>query len=256
MKLVSWNVNSINARLDRFLPFLQEQQPDVICLQETKCQDEKFPSTILKELGYEYQYLHGQKSYNGVAILGKKRLDLVSSLLPGINLDQARFIHVRSESYHIINLYAPNGQHITAPAFQYKMEWFEQLIRYLINHQKHGLPTIIAGDFNIARDALDVYDPDLFEGSLLFTKQERQIFSRLLDMGYQDIFRVLQPSVQMFSWWDYRQLSFPKNKGARIDYILCDTNVLSQCLQCTIDRNWRKGKKPSDHAPLILVTSE
>ena len=252
MKLVSWNVNSINARLERVLTFLELEKPDILLMQETKCQDEKFPKDSFIESGYEHLSLIGQKTYNGVAIASKKPVELVTTQLTGDPEEQARFIHCKLDHIHLINVYVPNGKSTASPSFKYKLRWLDHLIAYLKNHDQQD-PVFLAGDLNIAPTQLDIYDENEFS-DILCTVPEREKFRELLETGLIDLFRSYDNS-QTYSWWDYRQLAFPKNRGARIDFILVNEAAKSLCSSCYIIREMRKGKKPSDHAPVATEFS-
>lgn len=256
MRLVSWNINSVNARLDRLEQYLKRENPDVLCLQELKCVEEKFPYAITKALGYE-TLAFGQKTYNGVAILTKGSADLVSKGFGDKAFDnEARFIHARYRGLDIICAYIPNGQEVGTDRYIYKLTWLKRLETYLealAPEAKEKL--VLTGDFNVARHPDDVYDHDLLDGTLLYSQPEREALERVLAQGLSDSFRIHQPQGKSFSWWDYRGLAFPFGKGLRIDYVFLGSALVPQCSKAWIDRNERKGIKPSDHAPVGVELS-
>ncbi len=250
MKFATWNINSVRARTERLLEWLKTREPDVVCLQETKCTDEQFPTAEVQAAGYHAQCF-GQKSYNGVAILSKQIVTDVRRNM-GDDDEQARIISAMAGGIRVVGLYAPNGQSLGAEAFQYKLKWYAALTRWLSFAK--GTPTLVCGDFNVAPDELDVYDVPLFSGQTLFSPQERAALKALIDThGFIDLFRERHPGEQAFSWWDYREGGFPKNKGLRIDHVLVSRDLLERCTSIEIDREARKGKQPSDHAPVIAT---
>lgn len=250
MKIATWNCNSIRARLPRVEAWLSQHAPDVLCLQELKCTEADFPHEAFTALGYQVA-VHGQKTYNGVAIVAKAPIEqAVSGLADGVDDLQARVIAATVSGVRVICVYAPNGQSLDSPAYAYKLEWYQRLRRYLDAHQKPDEPLVLCGDFNIAPLDLDVHDPALWEGQVLCSAKERSALAHLSEFGLSDVFREKHPGVQAFSWWDYRTLAFPKNQGLRIDYLLATRALSQHCTQVEIDREARKGKQPSDHAPV------
>lgn len=250
MKLATWNINSVRARVDRLVEWLQTRSPDVVCLQETKCTDEQFPSLEVRAAGYHAQ-LFGQKSYNGVALLSKQPVTDVRRNL-GDDDEQARVISALAGGVRVVGLYAPNGQSIGAEAYQYKLQWYANLTRWL--SFARGTPTVVCGDFNVAPDALDVYDVPRFTGQTLFSPKERAALQALIDAhGLVDLLRHRHPGEQHFTWWDYREGGFPKNKGLRIDHVLVTPDLVERCVSIEVDRQAREGKLPSDHAPVIAT---
>lgn len=248
MKVATWNINSVRARLERLLDYLKTRQPDVLCLQELKCTEEQFPRLELEALGYRAE-IHGQKTYNGVAVLSKvKATDVARGLGPGD--DQARVIAATVEGVTIVSVYAPNGQSVDSEAYQYKLDWYGRLTRWL-EPRAHG-PLLVCGDFNVAPEALDTWDPKLWEGQTLFTPRERSALKALMDHHHLvDLFRVKHPDEPgRFSWWDYRAGAFHKNQGLRIDHLLVNRALVERCAEVDIDREARKGTQPSDHAPV------
>jgi exodeoxyribonuclease-3 len=251
MKIVTWNVNSIRARQERLLSYLQAKSPDVLCLQELKCLEDKFPALELKALGYEAA-VFGQKTYNGVAILAK---DPITDVVRGIPDDeedpQSRVIGGTVRGVRIFSVYAPNGQAVDSPAYQYKLTWYGRLRRYLDAHFKPSDKVVVTGDFNVAPEPIDVHDPVLWEGQTLFSLPERAALTELMGFGLKDLFRQHHPNEEKrFSWWDYRMLGFQKNKGLRIDHVLASAPLAEVCRASDIDREERKGTGASDHAPV------
>lgn len=250
VKVATWNVNSIRARLERLTHWLEEARPDAVCLQELKCADEGFPSGELERVGYQSVW-YGQKTYNGVAILARERpTEVLKGLADDVEDPQARLIAATVCGVRVLSAYVPNGQQVDSPAYHYKLEWLERLGKYLEVRHSPGDPLVLGADFNVAPAALDVYEPALFEGQILCTERERLAYRRLEGLGLVDTFRALYPSDPGFSWWDYRALGFPKNHGLRIDGILASAPLMKQCLGAGVDRDERKGKQPSDHAPV------
>jgi len=249
MKIISWNINSLRKRQDRLLSWLAATQPDIVCLQETKCTDEQFPVLDLKAAGY-HSVLHGQKSYNGVAIISKlEPRDVRPALCDEEEDPQARVIAVTIESLRIYSIYAPNGQAVGSPAYDYKMRWYGRL-RNCLQREGRDQRLVVCGDFNVAPKDEDVYDPELWRGAIMCSEGEREAFDELCGIGLVDTLRLHHPEAGLFSWWDYRMLSFPKNRGLRIDAILASKSLAAQCTAAGIDREMRKGTEPSDHAPV------
>ena len=253
MKITTWNVNSLNVRLPRLLGWLAVQRPDVVCLQETKLDDDRFPHVELEAAGY-VAHACGQRTYNGVALLVRRGLEArdVSSGLAGFE-DQKRLIAATVDDVRIVCAYVPNGQSVGSDKYAYKLAWCKAMASSLARTLERHPRVVFAGDMNIAPEAHDVHDPVLWEGSIHFSEPERAAFREWLALGLVDSFRLFDQPPDTFSWWDYRMLSFPKNRGLRIDHILLSGDLRQRCVSCTIDRNARKGEKPSDHAP---VTAE
>ncbi|MDP9100294.1 MAG: exodeoxyribonuclease III [Verrucomicrobiota bacterium] len=249
MKIVSWNVNSLRKRQERLLNWLASTQPDVVCLQETKCTDEQFPVLDLRAAGYHAAF-HGQKSYNGVAIISKTEPAEVRPALCDEEEDpQARVIAATIGGLRIYSIYAPNGQAVGSPAYDYKMKWYERL-RNCLQRESPDQQFVVCGDFNVAPKDEDIYDPDLWRGAIMCSEGERRAFDELCAIGLVDTLRLHHLETGLFSWWDYRMLSFPKNRGLRIDAILASKSLASRCSGAGIEREMRKGKEPSDHAPV------
>lgn len=252
MRIVTWNVNSIRTRLPRLLGVLERHQPDVICLQELKVIDEDFPTLDVSQAGY-YSTVFGQKTYNGVAILSKEKPDNVErSMVDGVDDPQARLVAADLGGIRVISVYVPNGGSVGSDKWEYKLEWYSRFGRYLAAHGSPTTPLAVCGDFNIATDDDDVKNPDKWKDSVLCHPEGRKAFHALMDWGLVDAFRARHPDGGIFSWWDYRMLGFPKNDGLRIDGILATRPLADRIQDAFVDREERKGKQPSDHAPVIV----
>jgi len=248
MRIASWNINSLRKRQDRLFAWLESTQPDVVCLQETKCTDEQFPVLALQSAGY-YSAYHGEKSYNGVAILSKQKpQDVRASLCDEVVDPQARVIVAKIDNLRVYSIYAPNGQAVGSPAYEYKLNWYTRLRDCVVQEKIAGV--IVCGDFNVAPEDVDVHDPVLWRGAIMCSDSERAAFRQLCDVGLIDTLRLHRRESGLFSWWDYRMLSFPKNRGLRIDAILASKSLAGKCTAAGIDREMRKGKEASDHAPV------
>jgi len=248
MRVASWNINSLRKRQDRLFAWLEAKKPDIVCLQETKCPDEQFPVLALQAAGYHSVY-HGEKSYNGVAILSKNESrDVRPSLCDEVVDPQARVIAVTIDTVRVFSVYAPNGQAVGSPAYDYKLKWYARLRDCLLKEKCAQL--IVCGDFNVAPEDVDVHDPDLWRGAIMCSVGERTAFRQLCDGSFRDTLRLHHKESGLFSWWDYRMLSFPKNRGLRIDAILASEALAKRCTTAGIDREMRKEKEPSDHAPV------
>lgn len=251
MKIASWNVNSIRARLAPLTRWMDVQQPDVLLLQETKVTDDEFPSDELLRRGYSVVYA-GQKSSNGVAILSQSPIRDVLVGFPedGPEADK-RLITATIEGVRISSAYVPNGRDVAHPMFQTKLAWLSRLRLFLEEQrQTRGLPVVVGGDFNVAREARDVWAPELFEGQVHFHPQERARMDALLDAGFIDSFRHYCGEPERYSWWDYRGPSLSKNRGLRIDYLFVDNALLPRSKAAGIDVEPRHWDKPSDHVPV------
>lgn len=253
MKLVTWNVNSLNVRLPRLVDWLATHAPDVVCLQETKLDDTRFPVDALRAAGYASVY-YGQKTYNGVAILAREGLSLGTPEhgIDGFEDEQKRVIAATVDGIRVICVYVPNGQSVDSDKYAYKLRWCRAVAEHLREAVQRHPQLVMAGDFNVAPDDRDVYDPQLWEGQVLCSEPERAAFRAFLAAGLVDSFRLFEQPPKTYSWWDYRQLGFPKNLGLRIDHILVSEALAPRCTSSTIDRNARKGEKPSDHAPAVI----
>ncbi|MCC7328237.1 MAG: exodeoxyribonuclease III [Burkholderiales bacterium] len=253
MILAAWNVNSLNVRLPRLLGWLEANRPDVVCLQETKLEDARFPVSELDAAGYSAQF-SGQKTYNGVAILVRSGLPVtdVSMGIPGYDDVQKRVIAATVAGIRTVCVYVPNGQSVGSDKYAYKLDWYAALAQMLRAEILHHPSLAVGGDFNVAPEDRDVHDPAAWAGQVLCSEPERAAFRTLLDVGLKDSFRLFDQPENTFSWWDYRQLAFPKNRGLRIDHILLSEALAARCTASRIDRNARKGEKPSDHAPVLV----
>lgn len=257
MKLATWNVNSIRARKDRVLGWLDEHAPDILCLQETKVTDDLFCEDLflvheLRTRGYQAVH-HGQKTYNGVAILAREPLiEVTRGFDDGEPDEQARLIAATCAGIRVISAYTPNGKAVGSDKFAYKLDWMKRLRVHLDRHCSPDLPVALCGDFNVAPEDRDVYDPAALAGQLLCSDVERDALQHLTDWGFVDAFRLHHQDAGLYSWWDYRQLAFPKKRGLRIDMIYLSKALASRCTGAMIDREARKGKGPSDHAPVLV----
>jgi exodeoxyribonuclease-3 len=257
LKLATWNVNSIRARLERVLGWLDTRRPDVVCFQETKIVDDDFPMAELNAVGYR-TVTFGQKTYNGVAILTRDSItatDVVRGFGDGVEDPQCRFIAATIGTaigpIRVASIYVPNGAAVGTDKFVYKLQWLARWKSWLQANVNAGPPLLLCGDFNIAPEDIDVCDPAAWAGQVLCTPDERAALTEIRACGFDDFFRRLNPELSAFSWWDYRQLSFPRNQGLRIDHIYGAPVLLERCRSVVIDRDMRKGKLPSDHAPVI-----
>jgi exodeoxyribonuclease-3 len=248
MRISSWNINSLRKRQDRLFAWLEATQPDIVCLQETKCPDERFPALALQAAGYRSAY-HGEKSYNGVAILAKNELrDVRASLCDEIVDPQARVIAATVGQLRVFSIYAPNGQAVASPTYEYKLQWYRRLQDCLAKEKSSRL--VVCGDFNVAPEDIDVYDADLWRGAIMASTDERAAFRDLCSLGLHDTLRIYHKEGQLFSWWDYQMRAFEKNRGLRIDAVLTSESLTEECIGSGIDREMRAGKDPSDHAPV------
>lgn len=256
MKLATWNVNSLAVRLPQLLEWLAANPVDAMVLQETKLADEKFPAAEIQAAGYHVVF-HGQKTYNGVALLSKGVLaDKVIKNIPNHGDDQARLIAGTLGDLRIIGGYFPNGQAPGTDKFDYKMKWLDALRDWLREELAAHPQLVLMGDFNIAPEDRDVHDPVLWAGQIHCTDEERAHFKALLGLGLHDAFRLFDQPPKCWSWWDYRNLAFRKNQGLRIDHILVSEALKPRITACTIDKLPRKNERPSDHAPVIVELFE
>lgn len=252
MKLATWNVNSLKIRLPQVLQWLADNPVDVLCLQETKLTDDKFPVQEIEAAGYQVVF-SGQKTYNGVAILSKLPISDVVRANPNFDDPQQRIIGATIGGIRIICIYVPNGQSVDSDKYQYKLQWLEALRQWLETECQTYEALALLGDYNIAPNDIDVHDPVSWQGQVLVSEPERAAFRRLLDLGLKDAFRLFEQPEKSFSWWDYRQLGFRLNKGLRIDHVLLSNALSTRCSACQIDRVPRKWDQPSDHAPVTAT---
>jgi exodeoxyribonuclease III len=248
--VASWNINSVRARVERLEAWLASRRPDVLCLQELKCTEEQFPFEAVQRQGY-HAAVYGQKTYNGVAILSTTPPVDVERGLPFAEDDgEARVLAATVRGTRVLSVYAPNGQSVDSPAYQGKLAFYARLRRTLDSRYKSEAALVLCGDFNVAPEERDVWDPVLWEGQTLFSLPERAALKEVVAFGLEDTFRRHHPEPGRYSWWDYRMLGFPKNHGLRIDAIYANTALAARCEAADIDREARKGKLPSDHAPV------
>ncbi|HMQ04942.1 MAG TPA: exodeoxyribonuclease III [Pyrinomonadaceae bacterium] len=253
MKIATWNVNSINVRLPQMLDWIGRADPDVICLQETKCVDENFPFAALNEAGYETAFF-GQKSYNGVAIVSKHDIsDVVKGFPDDDEESPKRLIAGTVNGVRIVNTYIPNGTELGTDKFTFKLDWLMRLRRFFDAQYERQENVLLCGDFNVAMEDLDVWSVPHWEGKLHFTKTERAAMYNVKQWGFVDTFRKINGGKQEFSWWNYREGAWQRNRGLRIDYIWTSPALAEKCTDCIIDRSTRDLEKPSDHAPVIAA---
>ena len=250
MKIATWNVNSIKVRLPQVLSWLESERPDVLGIQETKIADEDFPAEDIEAAGYQVTF-NGQKTYNGIAVLSRHGMTDVITDLPGIDDPQRRVLGATIGELRFLNLYVPNGQALGSDKYDYKIEWLAHCRSYLREQLSRHERYVVVGDFNIAPENIDVYDPDGLAGQVLFSGAERHAFDELVSLGLTDTFRLFEQEPDTFSWWDYRMGMFRRNRGLRIDHILVSEAMKLQCTSCRIDREPRTWERPSDHAPVV-----
>ncbi len=260
MQIATWNVNSIRTRLDQVQAWLQDAQPDLLCLQETKVDDPLFPHEVFEAQGYQVHF-HGQKAYNGVAIVSRQPLEDVRRGFTGelpedaeaLQLgEQKRVISALVNNIRIVNVYVPNGSALKSEKYPYKLEWLSCLNRYLSAQAKRDEPLCLVGDFNIALEARDIHHPERLTGGIMASELEREALLNVLGDRLHDVFRVFEPDANHWSWWDYRSGAWDRDQGWRIDHIyLCD-ELLSQARSCVIHKHLRGHEKPSDHAPVTV----
>ena len=254
MKIASWNVNSLKVRLPQVLQWLESEKPDIIGLQETKLTDELFPRDEIEAAGYRVLF-SGQKTYNGVALLSREEATDPITDLPGLDDPQRRVLGATVSGVRFLNLYVPNGQEVGSDKYAYKLDWIEKLQAHVRAQLEIHENVLIVGDFNIAPEDRDVYDPAGWADSVLFSPPEREAFRRLLDAGLADAFRLFEQEEKIWSWWDYRMGAFRRDMGLRIDHILVSSALAKSCTACRIDRAPRTWERPSDHAPVVAEFS-
>jgi exodeoxyribonuclease-3 len=256
MKIATWNVNSVRSRLERLLRWLDRHRPEVVCLQELKVTTDLFPYAPLRDAGYTAS-VFGQKTYNGVAILSRTPPDDVHHSLDGEDGDsQARFISARIGGLRIMSVYVPNGGIVDSEKWRYKLAWLARLRTHLERHGDPTEPLVLCGDFNVAPDDRDVANPDAWRNTVLCHEEGRLALSHVTEWGLVDLLRRAYPEGGIYSWWDYRLLAFPKNDGLRIDHIFATEPVVRRLASAAIDRDERKGKQPSDHAPVFVELTD
>lgn len=252
MKIASWNVNSLRARLTHVLDWLRANPVDALGLQELKLQDEQFPHAEFEALGYRAA-VNGQKSYNGVAIVSRHPLHDVSRDMAGFDDPLKRVIAATVNGVRIVNVYVPNGQSVGSAKYEYKLRWYAALREYLASELATFPLLAVTGDFNVAPADEDVHDPAAWAGQILCSDAERAAFRELLALGLKDSFRQFPQEPMSFTWWDYRAGAFRRNLGLRIDHVLVSPALADKCLSCQIDKAPRRLERPSDHTPLVAT---
>jgi len=251
MKIATWNVNSLKVRLPHVLDWLAAQQPDVLCLQETKTEDVNFPAAELQAAGYHAAF-SGQKTYNGVAVLSRQAPADVHVGIPGFADEQKRVIAASIGDLRVICIYVPNGQDVASDKYQYKLRWLEALSSWLRQELAAHPRLALLGDYNIAPEDRDVHDPAAWQGQVLCSEPERAAFRQLTGtLELRDAFRLFEQADKQYSWWDYRMAAFRRNAGLRIDHILLSAALSAECRACSIDKAVRALERPSDHAPVL-----
>jgi exodeoxyribonuclease III len=251
MKIASWNVNSIRARLEHVTGWLKEQQPDVLMMQEIKA--EEFPSLVFQALGYESVAVT-QKAYNGVAVLSRLPLQTIQTTLAGDEADShARYLELTIDGIRMVNIYLPNGNPVRSEKFIYKLAWMDRFILQMQRWRQEGLSVLVGGDFNVIPEDIDCHKPESWVRDALFQPESRERYRALQSLGYVDAFRSLHPEeTGQFTYWDYFRQAFEKNRGIRIDHFLLSPDVASRLEKCYIDRGPRALEKPSDHTPIVV----
>ena len=251
MRVATFNANSIRSRFDVLAKWLQLHQPDILAVQETKVQDADFPVSDFADTGYEIVF-RGQKKYNGVAIFSKEKSTEVISTLPQDTTDQARFLKARIGNVTLVNTYIPQGAAIDSDKFQYKLDWFRWLRNYLQQHHTPDEPILWVGDLNVAKEDIDVYDPERLWGHVCFCESVQKAFQEIIEWGFVDAFRKKNTEPGQYTFWDYRAANgFERNIGWRLDYIMMTPQIADKCIDCWIDREPRSWDKPSDHTFLV-----
>ena len=258
MRIATWNINGLRARLDFLLLWLRERQPDAVALQELKLEDDRFPHEALEAAGYR-AVTFGQKAWNGVAVLGRQTPELVERGLPGQEELGSRLITARVGGVRITGLYCPNGKSVEHDDFPRKLAWFDDLAEHLETTSAPGEPTVVCGDFNICPQGIDSWNEAGRKGKIFHTVEERSRFEKLLGLGLTDLYRRRHPDRQDFSWWDYRMGAFHRGQGLRLDFLLGTDEIVERTREVEIDREFRKKKKgltPSDHAPVWVELTD
>jgi exodeoxyribonuclease-3 len=251
MKIASWNVNSIAARLPNVIDWLSTAQPDVLCLQEIKCTADKFPADAFAEIGYR-SVAHGQPSYNGVAILSRTEpIDVGRGMPDDEDGEQARVLAATIEGIRIVNVYVPNGQEVGTDKYIFKLKWMERLRSFFDLGYAQSDQVLLCGDFNVAPEDRDVHDPAKWQGQILFSRLEKAALQKIKAWGFTDAFRIHNQEGGYYSWWDYRAGAFPRNNGLRIDHIWVSESLAARSVNCWIDKAPRNWERPSDHTPVV-----
>ena len=256
MKIISWNVNSVRARIDNIIGYIKDSKPDVLLLQEIKTQEETFPKDIFKNIGYE-SYVFGQKSYNGVAIVSKLKIDNINTSFIKDDLKQSRImtgeIVKGKKKIELINIYVPNGNPVDTEKYEYKKNWLKKFIYNIEKRLTKNSNLLIAGDFNIIPEEIDVHDFKRYENDALGRLEIRKKYRELLNLGFKDVYRLKNKNKQEYTFWDYFAGSWQKNYGMRIDHFLLSNNLIENILSVNINKKPRSKTKPSDHTPIELI---
>ena len=258
MRIATWNVNGIKARLEHLVDWLRVRQPDVVCLQEIKSEDSSFPTAPLEAEGYGIA-LHGQKAWNGVAVLSRHPILSIERGLPGEEEMGSRLLTAETAGLRISSVYVPNGKTLDHPDFLRKLKWLERLREHLLNRPAGSQASVVVGDFNVCPAACDSWNAAASEGQIFHTEEERGRIGALLGLGFADAYRHLHPDEPGFSWWDYRDGGFHRGHGLRIDHVLVEAALLPRLMSAEVDRDFRKkreGRTPSDHAPVVVDLSD
>jgi exodeoxyribonuclease-3 len=254
LRIASWNVNSLNVRLPHVLAWTAVARPDILALQETKLPDERFPAKELREAGYESVF-SGQKTYNGVAVLSREAAADPVMDIPGLEDHQRRILAVTVGDLRVVNLYVVNGSEVGSEKFDYKLHWLDKVTHWLAGELEQHENVVVLGDFNIAPEDRDVYDPEAWREKILCSSLEREALQRILDLGLQDTFRLFDQADGIYSWWDYRMNMFRRKLGLRIDLVLASPAMARRCTASYVDIEPRRQERPSDHAPAIAEFS-
>ena len=256
MQIATWNINSLKIRLQQVLDWLAANPVDVLCLQELKLTDDKFPLEAIQAAGYQAAFA-GQKTYNGVAVLSRTPGRDVVRNIPGFEDPQQRLIAVTLDSplgeVRVLSAYCPNGQSLDSDKYRYKLDWYAALRQHLAGELVRHPRLVLAGDFNVAPHDRDVHDPAKWDGQVLVSEPEREALRGLIEIGLVDSFRLFEQPEKSFSWWDYRMLAFRRNAGLRIDHVLISEALREHCTACLIDKTPRRNEQPSDHAPVVAT---
>jgi exodeoxyribonuclease III len=252
MLIATWNVNSILARLPNVIRWLDSTKPDVLCMQETKCTDDKFPLEVFQERGYQC-LLFGQQSYNGVAIISRNACDVSQRGYPDDEVPaiQSRLLAATINGIRIVNVYIPNGEKVGSEKYAFKLDWLRKLRFFFDTHYEKSSPVLLCGDFNVAPEERDVHDVRLWQGRIMFSAAEREAIHHLKEWGFTDAFRMHTEAGGQFTWWDYRAGAFRRNLGLRIDHVWISEPLVGKCKNSWIDIEPRKWERPSDHAPVV-----
>jgi len=256
MKIISWNVNSVRARIENIIDYIKDSKPDILLLQEIKTQEENFPKDIFNDYGY-VSYIFGQKSYNGVAIVSKFKLDNINTSFIKDNLKQSRIItgelSIGKKKIELINIYVPNGNPVDTEKYNYKKNWLENFIINIKKKMANNSNLLIAGDFNIIPEEIDVHDFERYENDALGRLEIRKKYRELINLGFKDVYRLINKKKQEYTFWDYFAGSWQKNYGMRIDHFLISNNLIENVSSININKKPRSKIKPSDHTPIELI---